>query len=300
MTWNFVPASSITRKASLIIGLSGLSGSGKTYSALMLAQILAKGGPVVGICTENNRMADYQDADKFPQLNPYVMPSEGFNEPFSSDRYIEALKAAEASGAAVIVLDSGSDEWEGPGGVLDLHEATITKLTKGDYGKREQMNFAAWAKAKPPHKKLANEIWRLKCHLIICFRAAPKVAMEKDVKTGKRKVVDLGLQPVCGTDLPYRLRFHLLMDEQKPGQYRLLKAYEHELDVFPGKGKIDQACGDRLLALVGAQKVEKVVKPKPDKPKPSEPTQEMPDEYSEYASNSKAGQWTFLEGHQEV
>ena len=38
MSWSLVPAAKITRKASLVVGLSGLSGSGKTYSALLLAK----------------------------------------------------------------------------------------------------------------------------------------------------------------------------------------------------------------------------------------------------------------------
>ena len=175
MSWTLVPASKISRKSSLVVGLSGLSGSGKTFSALLLAKTLACGGKVVGICTENNRMADYQDTSLYPGLNPYEMFEDGFEPPYSSARYTEAIMAAETAGAAVIVLDSGSDEWEGPGGVLDLHEQTLQRLIRGDDAKRDKMNFPAWAVAKPPHKKFANEIMRLKAHLIICFRASLRV-----------------------------------------------------------------------------------------------------------------------------
>ena len=248
MSWSLVPASKITRKASLVVGLSGLSGSGKTYSALLLAKSLARGGTVVGICTENNRMADYQDKSLYPGLNPYEMFEDGFEPPYSSARYTEAIMAAENSGAAVIVLDSGSDEWEGPGGVLDLHEQTLQRLIRGDEAKRDKMNFPAWAVAKPPHKKFANEIMRLKAHLIICFRAQPKTAMP--IVDGKRKVVELGLQPICGSAIPYKLRWHVLMDVERPGHYEVLKAYEHERHVFPPEAKIDAATGSRLLAMI--------------------------------------------------
>ena len=248
MTWTLVSASKITRKASLVVGLSGLSGAGKTYSALLLAKIIARGGKVVGICTENNRMADYQDTGLYPDLNPYEMFKDGFEAPFSSERYIEAIMAAEASGASVIVLDSGSDEWEGPGGVLDLHEQTLQRLIRGDESKREKMNFPAWAVAKPPHKRFANELMRLKAHLIICFRAQPKTAMP--VVNGKRTVVDLGLQPICGSALPYKLRWHVLLDVDRPGYYTVLKAYEHERDVFPPDQKIDAGTGARMLAMI--------------------------------------------------
>ena len=139
----------------------------------------------------------------------------------------------------MIVLDSGSDEWEGPGGVLDLHEATVQRLIRGDDARREKMNFPAWAVAKPPHKKFANEIMRLRAHLIICFRAQPKTAMQ--LVGGKRNVVDLGLQPICGSALPYKLRWHMLLDVDRPGRYTVLKAYEHERHVFP-PGREDRRC----------------------------------------------------------
>ena len=241
MGFTFVPASEVQRKASLIIGLSGLSGSGKTYSALLLAQILAKskGGPVYGIDTENGRMADYKDAKVFPQLNPFKIAA--FDAPYSSDRYGEVVLQADKEGAGCIVIDSGSDEWVGIGGVLDLHEVTVQRMMKGDESRREKMNFPGWAIAKPPHKKFADTIFRLKAHLIICFRAQPKTAMVGG------KVVDKGLQPICGTDIPYVLRFHLLMADGGDGLYEVLKAYAHERGIFPTGEKVNAATGTRLL-----------------------------------------------------
>ena len=38
--------------------------------------------------------------------------------PFSPERYIEAFDDAKAAGAEVIVVDSGSHEWQDIGGVL--------------------------------------------------------------------------------------------------------------------------------------------------------------------------------------
>ena len=153
---------------------------------------------MVGICTENNRMADYQDQGLYPDLNPYQMFADGFEPPYSSARYTEAIMAAEESGAAVIVLDSGSDEWEGPGGVLDLHEATVQRLIRGDDAKRDKNELSRDGRLPSRRtRKFANEIMRLKAHLIICFRAQPKNAMK--LVSGKRNVIDLGLQPICGS-----------------------------------------------------------------------------------------------------
>lgn len=248
MTWNFIPAEEVKRKASLILGLSGLTSSGKTYSALMLAQHLAKerGGPVIGIDTENGRMADYNEPALFPALNPYRLAEPPFEPPFSSARYSEAIHAADKAGAGCIVLDSGSDEWEGPGGVLDLHKTTLDRMAGNDQAKRDRSSLAAWAEAKPPHKAFANDMFRLNAHLIVCFRAEPKTT-KKD-----GKIRDLGLQPICGSALPYKLRFHLLMKEEEAGggdgtYHKVLKAYEHERHVFPPGGRVDADAAQRLI-----------------------------------------------------
>ena len=275
MSFTFTPAEEVDQKSALIVGLSGLSGSGKTYSALLLAQILAQSreGPVLGIDTENRRMADYKNKAKFPQFHPYSIAH--FEAPFSSARYIEALTDADDAGAGCIIVDSGSDEWESEGGVLDLHETTLTRLAGDDYAKRNNMNFPAWAVAKPPHKKFARTIFGLRAHLIICFRAEKKTAMQKIKGSKKMEFVDLGLMPVCGTALPYKLRFHLLMHEGGNGSYDVLKAYEHERHVFPEGGRIDADAGKRLVALTTDEEVpaepsrEVQESPKESKPPPA-------------------------------
>ena len=248
MSFTFIPAGEVKRKSAVIIGLSGVSGSGKTYSALMLAQILAKakGGPVLAADTENGRMADYKNAATFPQLHPFLWTE--FEPPWSSARYTELVEAADKAGAGCLVIDSGTDEWDGPGGVLDLHEQTVSRLCGGNDSKREQMNFAGWAKAKPPHKKFANALFHAKANIILCFRAQKKIVVER--AGGKTTIIDKGLQPICGTDLPYKLRFHLLMHEGGDGAYDVLRANQHERTVFPPGGRIDSQAGERLLAIV--------------------------------------------------
>src|SRR5690242_14701502 len=98
-----------------LIGFFSESGCGKTYSSLLLARgLVGPHGQIVMIDTESGRGSLYSD----------VLPG-GYDvlelrEPFSPMRYIEAIQAVEKSGAAVGVLDSGSHEWEGLGGVLDM------------------------------------------------------------------------------------------------------------------------------------------------------------------------------------
>jgi len=108
--------------ARLLIQLSGVSGSGKTFTALQLAYGMTgnDANKVVLIDAENRRGSLYANA--LPQ--PFNIID--FYAPFSPERYIQAIDAACKAGAEVIVIDSVSHEWEGPGGCQDI--AALTKF----------------------------------------------------------------------------------------------------------------------------------------------------------------------------
>src|SRR5690242_4528726 len=95
----------------LLILLAGGTGSGKTESAMRIATGLSGGQPFAVIDTENGRALHKAD--------DYTFKHTTLDEPFSPERYTEALKAADRAGFPVIVIDSGSHEYEGIGGVLD-------------------------------------------------------------------------------------------------------------------------------------------------------------------------------------
>ena len=245
MGFQFVPAVEVKQKSHAVIGISAPAKTGKTYTALYLAQQLARaaGKPVMMIDTDSGRGLKYADRpDVYPDLNPYLYLR--LDPPHSSERYQEAIKAASTAGAGCIVVDTGSDEWDGDGGVLDQHEKRLDQLAGQDYKKREKSNMSGWAKVKPPHKRFAHSLTQLDAHLIICFRGEPKTEVGKD---GKPRV--LGIQPVWGSAIPFKLDFHLHMaDKDRPGVYEpWFRGLQHERDIFPG-GTVDAATVQRLLA----------------------------------------------------
>ena len=245
MGFNFVPASEVKQKSHAVIGISAPAKTGKTYTALHLAQLLARaaGKPVYMIDTDSGRGLKYADRpDVYPDLCPYLYLR--LDPPHSSERYQEAIKAASTAGAGCIVVDTGSDEWDGDGGVLDQHEKRLDQLAGEDYKRREKSNMAGWAKVKPPHKRFAHSLTQLDAHLIICFRGEPKTEVGKD---GKPRV--LGIQPVWGSAIPFKLDFHLHMnDKDRPGHYEpWFRGLQHEREIFPG-GTVDAATVKRLLA----------------------------------------------------
>ena len=99
------------KSAKLRAAFCGTSGSGKTYSALLLARGL--GDKVAVIDTERGSSELYADLFGFDvaQLAP----------PFTPQRYIELIRMA-ATQYDVLVIDSLSHAWAGEGGVLEMHD----------------------------------------------------------------------------------------------------------------------------------------------------------------------------------
>lgn len=218
MSFTFTPA---TRdRIGLLIGVAGASGSGKTYSALLLARALAGDAPIAVIDTEARRAKHY--ADKFKFLHG------DFEPPFTPERYVEAVKAAEEAGAGVIVIDSASHEWAGEGGCADIQAAEAERMAKDKDGnviawKIEAMTAPAWKKPKIRHKRMMSRFVQSRSHLIFCLRADEKVKFvkEKDDRGRERtQIVPIGFQPICERGFMYEMTLSLTLHPETPGQVR--------------------------------------------------------------------------------
>src|SRR5262245_51755715 len=115
----FEYTSAVRKAVPLLIGINSPSGGGKTFSALRLATGIQRvvGGDIAGIDTEANRMLHYTDKFKFNHVP--------FGPPFSPMDYLAVLEFVVSKGARTIVIDSGSHLHDGPGGILEMHEAEM-------------------------------------------------------------------------------------------------------------------------------------------------------------------------------
>ena len=86
--------------------LSGASGSGKSFTALRLATGIARkcGSDIAYIGTEGSR-------DKY-YSNEFAYDLMQLEDPFSTDKYIEAIDMAVEAGYKVLIIDSLSHEWK--------------------------------------------------------------------------------------------------------------------------------------------------------------------------------------------
>ena len=181
--------------ARLVIGLQGISGSGKTFTALQLAYGLArKDSRKVGfIDTENRRGSLYAEALKNDrgEVQPFLIGD--LTPPFSPQRYIEAIQEFEKAGVDVLVIDSVSHEWAGQGGCYDIAKNTTKRIDD-------------WLTAKNEHKRFMSAMLQSSMHIIACIREAPKTDF-KDPKNPK----PLGLMPIQESQFVFELTASLQM-----------------------------------------------------------------------------------------
>jgi hypothetical protein len=245
MTFMFRPAA--RENVSLLIGLSGGTGSGKTYTAMRLAKGIAGDRPFAVIDTEAGRALHYGDRFRFDHgdLKP----------PFSPDNYAAAIKAADDAKYSVILVDSASHEWAGEGGILDMQEAELDRMAGTDWKKREAVKMASWIRPKMQHKRLVQQLLQVRAHLILCFRAEPKIEMVRVGVDGKMEIRDKqsltglnGWIPICEKNLPFEMTASFLLMADKPGVPLPIKLQEQHKDIFPSGRIIDESCGARLSA----------------------------------------------------
>lgn len=181
----------IKEQAKLRLAIAGPSGSGKTYTALAVGTTL---GRVAFVDTEHGSASKYADLFEFDVLN--------LEPPFHPARFVEAIRAAEAAGYDVVILDSLSHAWNGPGGVLEIVEQAAKRF-KGN-------SYVGWQEGTPAHNSLIEGIVGARLHVIGTMRSKQEyVLIERNGKTAPQKV---GMAPVQRDGLEYEFDVFLDMD----------------------------------------------------------------------------------------
>lgn len=196
MTFEFKEAK--REAAPVFIGIEGESGSGKTYSALLLARgMVGPKGKIGVIDTEGKRSLMYADD---PDIGGFLHMD--FVAPYSSDRFREAIHAARNAGVDVIVIDSASHEHEAEGGMLDYADQEEARM-----GNNPRRNQAKWIKPKMAHNRFIRSALSCGAHLIFCIRL--KTIIDTDSKPPRKEKY-----PVCESNLPYEFTLRLRVENE--------------------------------------------------------------------------------------
>lgn len=191
MVFKIEKAERIKLKSRILI--EGQAGSGKTYSALLLARNLGK--KICVIDTEDKSASLYDDLVDFDVIN---MPA-----PFSPNNLVLAINQLEENKYDVIVVDSLSAFWASTGGAVEM-----AKNLGGN-------SFTAWDKITPIQNKMLDKILHCKAHIICCAKVKTDYIMEEYVNAqGKTSVkpVKVGLKTIQREGLDYEFTVVFRLD----------------------------------------------------------------------------------------
>lgn len=175
----------VKTKAKLRLALGGLAGSGKTFSALKIADEVAKliraaghgDGRIAVLDSEHGSASLYADKFDFDVCEL---------ESVSPLAYVERIKEAEAEGYDIIIADSLSHAWSGKDGALAQKDAAAERDPRSN-------SWSAWRNVTPKHDALIDAILSSRSHVIATMRQKMEHIQQKNEQTGKTEIVKAGL-----------------------------------------------------------------------------------------------------------
>ena len=201
---SFAPAQ--RRKQRLKLMLTGPSGSGKTMSALLIASGLEPDWSKIAIAdTEHGRGELYVGSEvDGHKIGSYQVAA--IEEPYDTEKYITVIDAAEKAGFTVLIIDSLSHAWAGPGGLLDQ---------KSQMDARDPCHgFLNWDAIGRKQNRLIERIMASQMHIICTTRTKQAYTWETSEK-GKPVPKKVGLAPIQRDGLEYEFLLVLYLDHAR-------------------------------------------------------------------------------------
>ena len=174
------------KQAKIKLALQGCAGSGKTYSALLLAY---------GLCNDWSKIAvidsENGSADLYAHLGQYnVLP---LQDNFTPETYVEAIKVCEDAEMEVIIIDSISQCWDN---LLEYHANLPGN------------SFTNWQKITPRMNQFMQTILQSGSHIICTMRCKQDYVLSE--KNGKMVPEKVGLKAVMRDGVDYE--FTIVLD----------------------------------------------------------------------------------------
>ena len=218
--------------------LNGPSGCGKSYSALMLAEGIAKacGSDVAYIGTEGSRNKYYADEFSYDLLE--------IEEPFECEKYMNAIDEAIKAGYKVLIIDSMSHEWKW---LNEFHD------------KMPGNSFQNWGKLKPRHHKFMEKVLYSPIHIIATARGKDEWVLEE--KDGKKVPKKVGMGQQQDKDISYEFTVSLTLAQDT----HIASADKDNTHLFDNK--YDVLTREDGIKLYGWANKGDAPAPKPETPK---------------------------------
>ncbi len=187
-------------QAALKLGMYGGQGSGKTFTALLLAEGLAK--------LSGKRIA-YVDTERGTDFYVQAVPErKAHPEAFDIDAeytraitdILEKVGQLDPKEHSVIIIDSITHVWQA---CINAYSGSLTKA--------DTIPFQAWGRIKKPYKELMNLLLSSPMHMIICGRQGNEFG--PDSEDGELKKI--GVKMKAEGETPYEPHILIRMEAIK-------------------------------------------------------------------------------------
>jgi hypothetical protein len=187
-------------QAALKLGMYGPQGSGKTFTALLLAEGLANltGKRIAYVDTERGTDFYVKDVPE-RQLHPKAFDMDAMYTKQITE-VLEAVQGLKSEEHCVVIIDSITHIWNA---CMNAYSGALTKA--------ETIPFQAWGKIKKPYKELMNLLLSSPLHAIICGRQGNE--FDTDTETGELKRI--GVKMKAEGETPYEPHILIRMESIK-------------------------------------------------------------------------------------
>lgn len=234
-------------QAALKLGLYGPPGSGKTFTALLVAEGLAKrcGKRIAYVDTERGTDFYCQEVPN-RKVHPQAFDFDAIYTK-SIMEILGAVKSLSPDEYGVLVLDSVTHMWEA---CIAAYAGKTTSIGS--------IPMHAWGKIKKPYRDLMSAILSSPLHVIICGRQGTEYATDAD--TDELKAI--GLKMKAEGETPYEPHILIRMESvrgKKPTDPATIYAYAEKdrTGILSGKTfanpTFESLCSSILPLLGGVQ-----------------------------------------------
>jgi len=233
-------------QAALKLGLYGPPGSGKTFTALLLAE---------GLAGLTGKRVAYIDTERGTDFYCQAVPNRAVHpDAFDFDavytrsitEVLSSCKGLKPEEHSVLVLDSITHLWEAAIAAYSGKQTSIGSIP-----------MYAWGKIKKPYKELMSWMLSTPLHVIICGRQ--KNTYETDEETDELKMTGVTMR--AAGEKPYEPHILIRMESEKPKRSNevakiIAYAEKDRTGVLSGRSFINptfESLCKPLLPLLGAK-----------------------------------------------
>lgn len=212
----------VNQQAYLKAGIMGFAGSGKTYTAALMAEGIVERlktkKPVFFLDTETG--SDFL-IPKFKEhkIDLYASKSRAFND------LLEAIKMAETN-ASVLIIDSVSHFWQE---IQDAYKKANNK---------KRLTYYDWGPIKDEWRKFTDLYLNSNVHIIMCGRAA-EILEPTQNDDGVKELTKVGTKMKVEKDLGYEPSLLVEMEREfKMEDGRRSKVWDHTCYVLKDRSQL--------------------------------------------------------------